>query len=47
MSTDTAEELAEWMELLKTVKGKSKEEIQAMLDNARVNPRNAEARFFF
>ena len=42
MSTDTGEELAEWMDLLRSVKGKSKEEIQTLLDNARVNPRNAE-----
>ena len=51
MSTDTAEEQAEWMDLLRSVRGKSKEEIQTLLDNARVNPRNAEvcaaASYFF
>ena len=39
---DTPEELAEWMNVLRSVRGKSDAEIKAMMDSARVNPRNAE-----
>jgi hypothetical protein len=42
MSTDSPEEMSEWINYLKLVQGKSKEEIQTLLDSARVNPRNAE-----
>lgn len=40
--TETAEELAEWVAVLKMVQGKPESEIKAMMDSARVNPRNAE-----
>ena len=42
--TETPEELAEWVAVLKMVQGKSDQEIKALMDSARVNPKNAEVR---
>jgi hypothetical protein len=39
---DSPEELNEWMNVLRAVRGKSDAEIKLMMDSARVNPRNAE-----
>jgi len=42
MYADTKDEIEEWVEILNTVRGKSPEEIQQMVDVARVNPRHAQ-----
>jgi hypothetical protein len=42
MAAESPEELGEWLNVLKSVQGKTKDQLQTMLDNARVNPRNAE-----
>ena len=42
MYADTEEEREEWLEILGTVKGKTDEELAQMMDNASVNPRNAQ-----
>ncbi len=43
--TDTPEELAEWIMVLRSVRGRTDAELKAMMDSARVNPRNAEVMF--
>ncbi|EDQ90136.1 uncharacterized protein MONBRDRAFT_36712 [Monosiga brevicollis MX1] len=42
MAADSEQEMQEWIEILNMVKGKSDEEINAMMAQALVNPRHAE-----
>jgi len=42
MYADTPEEMQEWIDILNTVKGATTEEINQMMDQARVNPRHAQ-----